>query len=253
MIELHMFPKSHFNEKARWGLDYKSVAHKRIPYLPGPHTGKIMKLSGQPQTPVVKFDDGSVVAGSTAILLELETRYPDPALLPADEAARAEAMAIVEKFDGDIAVKERRGFFVNLIDEPDYLCSMFAVGQPAMMRFVYRHMLPLVRGKMVRSMEIDGEASREEGLAVTRDAFDFIAEKTAATGYLVGNGFTIADLTAAAIMAPSVKVDHPDMRKPEPVPPRVQDWYDRFADHPGAAWVRGMYARHRPQPVLAAA
>lgn len=251
MLELHMFPMSHFNEKVRWALDYKDIPHTRIPYMPGPHAGKIKKLSGQEQTPVVRFDEGDVLAGSTDIVLELEKRFPEPALLPQDEKLRGQAMEIVEQFDGDIAVKERRSLFVHLIEEPDYLCAMFSRGQTPMKRFVYRRMLPLVKGTMRSKMDIHADAL-EEGNILTREAFDFVAEKSAETGYLVGGQFTIADLTAAAILAPSVEVPHPDMQKPTPVVPRVQAYLDQFADHPGAAWVRSMYRKHRV-PLKAAA
>lgn len=244
MIELHMFPMSHYNEKARWALDYKGIPHTRIPYMPGPHAGKIKKLSGQSQTPVIRFEAGDVLAGSTDIVLELEKRFPQPALLPADEATRKRAMELVEKFDGDIAVKERRSLFVHLIDEPDYLCAMFAQGQTPAKRFIYRRMLPLVKGIMRSSMDIHPDAL-EEGNALTLEAFNFVASETRDTGYLVGDSFTIADLTAAAILAPSVLVDYPDMKKPQPVAPSVQAYLDQFADHPGAQWVRLMYERHR--------
>lgn len=253
MIELHMFPMSHYNEKARWGLDFKGVAHRRIPYLPGPHAGRIRKLSGQEKTPVVRWEDGTITAGSTPILLELERRYREPALVPDDEAACTEAMDLVAWFDEEVGPIERRGFFVALVEEPDYMCRMFAQPHPALTRFVYRRMVPLVKGRMKASFGITGPESREEGLAMTRRAFDLIAEKTADTGYLAGARFTIADLTAAAIMAPSVEVEHPDMRKPEPKPASVQAWYDAFRDHPGAEWVREMYRRHRPAPMAVAA
>ena len=251
MLELHMFPMSHFNEKVRWALDFKGIPHIRIPYMPGPHAGKIRKLSGQEQTPVVRFDKDDVLSGSTDIILELEKRFTEPALLPADESQRRQAMDIVEKFDGDIAVKERRSLFVHLMEEPDYLCAMFSRGQTPAKRFFYRRMLPLVKGMMRRKMDIHPDAL-EEGVALTRQAFDFVAETSTATGYLVGGHFSIADLTAAAILAPSVDVPHPDMQKPRPVVPRVQAYLDQFADHPGAAWVRTMYQRHRMPAKVAA-
>lgn len=251
MIELHMFPLSHYNEKARWALDYKGIPHTRIPYMPGPHAGKIKKLSGQPQTPVIRFGEGDVLAGSTDIVLELEKRFPEPALLPADEGTRNNAMELVEKFDGDIAVKERRSLFVHLIEEPDYLCSMFAQGQTPMKQFIYRRMLPLVKGVMRKSMDIHPDAL-EEGNALTRQAFDFVAAETCDTGYLVGDRFTIADLTAAAILAPSVQLDYVDMMKPRPVAPSVQAYLDLFADHPGAHWVKAIYEKHRAPASIAA-
>ena len=44
--ELFQFKVSHFNEKARWALDYKGIAHVRHSLLPGPQKAKMRKLSG---------------------------------------------------------------------------------------------------------------------------------------------------------------------------------------------------------------
>ena len=34
-LELLHFPYSHFNEKVRWGLEYKKVPTRRLPCCPG--------------------------------------------------------------------------------------------------------------------------------------------------------------------------------------------------------------------------
>ncbi len=62
----------------------------------------------------------------------------------------------------------------------------------------------------------------------------------------MGETFSVADLTAAALLAAGVDVGHPDMPKPETMSVPVQGWLARWADHPGAAWVRGVYERDRP-------
>jgi glutathione S-transferase len=52
-VVLHQFVASHYNEKARWALDWKGVAHRRITYFPGPHALAMRRLSGQTATPVL--------------------------------------------------------------------------------------------------------------------------------------------------------------------------------------------------------
>jgi len=74
-VVLHQFPFSHFNEKARWGLDWKGVPHVRETYLPGPHAQQIQRLAGQTMTPVLVLD-GEVIPGSARILDALERRFP---------------------------------------------------------------------------------------------------------------------------------------------------------------------------------
>ena len=59
----------------------------------------VRKVSGQELVPVAVFDDGSVVADSTAILEALEERHPEPPLYPSDEARRAETRLFIDWFN----------------------------------------------------------------------------------------------------------------------------------------------------------
>jgi glutathione S-transferase len=242
--ELLMFMRSHFNEKARWALDRKGVPHRRTAILPGPHAGRIRRLTGQTATPVL-LADGEPVAGSARILDLLESRHPDPPLYPADPAERERALEIQRFFDEEIGPKIRRALFSILLDHPRYLAEVFAGHRSAVVRRLYAGVFPLVRAKMTREMQIE-EPWVSEAFEGTREGFDFVAKHAGPSGHLVGDRFSVADLAAAALLAPGVDVRHPDMVKPEPRPPEVDAWLARWADHPGAAWVRGIYERHRP-------
>jgi hypothetical protein len=50
----------------------------------------------------------------------------------------------------------------------------------------------------------------------------------------------------ASLLAPAVRLEHPAMRLPDPMPDALVAWYERWASHPAAAWVRETYRRHRP-------
>ena len=78
----------------------------------------------------------------------------------------------------------------------------------------------------------------------TREALDFVAKESDATGYLVGDRFTVADLTCAALLMPAVPVF--EWGGPhEAETPKAAAWFASWADHPGAEWVRQIYRRHR--------
>lgn len=240
-IRLFQFQSSHFNEKARWGLDWKGVDHERVSLMPGPHVRTMRKLTGATQTPAL-VDDGEVIPGSTAILEHLERRFPEPALFPEKAADRERALAIVRHWDAEIGPAVRLAKFFEVM-ESAFAIGAFCRDQGATARGLYRAAFPLVGGFMRRQMGIDAEsaaAARE----VTRDAFDFVAEQPGPAGYLVGDRFSVADLTCAALLMPCVSVsawggpEEPDTQKN-----RV--WLARWADHPGAAWVRETYRRHR--------
>lgn len=244
-MELHQFPSSHFNEKARWGLDWKQVPHERIHYLPGPHVPSIRKLSGQTQTPVMVID-GKVVAGSAQILDALEQAFPEPALYPADRQLRQRALEIQQHFDTEVGPATRTVVFSELINDLDYLCAIFAAPKPWLKQKLYRAILPLARPLIAKANGTADRTNVERAFVATQQAFDFVAENTRATGYLAGDRFSVADLTAAALLAVVVDVDHPDMRRPQPVPPAIAALVARWADHPGAEWVRQQYRGNRP-------
>jgi glutathione S-transferase len=243
-IELHQFSHSHYNEKVRWALDYKGIPHVRICYLPGPHVPQIRRISGQTQVPVLRID-GRTVHGSATILETIEQRFPARPLFPAGSAARDEAVALETKLDAELGPEVRRAAFDATIDNAAYVATMFASEKPAWKQAAYRTAFPLVRTLMKKSMNITPETGRRAVERVTV-LLDFLAEKSSATGYLVGEVFTVADLTAAALLGPVARVNHPDMKQAEPMPPRFAALCDQWKDHPGMRWAHGIWRKHRP-------
>ncbi|MFT4046122.1 MAG: hypothetical protein QM661_05430 [Solimonas sp.] len=65
------------------------------------------------------------------------------------------------------------------------------------------------------------------------------------TGYLVGDRFSIADLTAAVILFPTCLPPEYPVAVPEPRPAGWQRWLGRWRDHAGCDYVRRMYREHR--------
>ncbi len=243
-VILHQFAYSHFNEKVRWTLDFKGIGHHRKTYLPGPHMRSIKKLSGQTQTPVLELDK-QIVAGSAAIIDCLETAYPNPPLYPADPSARQQALSIQTNLDIKLGPAVRTALFSGLIHEADYLCDMFAGNKSRFKQVLYRAAFPLARGLMAKGNGVDDPGNIAACMAQTRELLDWLTEQTGATGYLVGDSFCIADLTAAALLAPVAQVDHPDMKRPEPIPAKVKEVLNQFKDHPAIAWARQIYTHHR--------
>src|SRR5947208_14481873 len=94
---LWQFTYSHFNEKARWALDFKRVPHVRRSLLPGPHGVKIRRMTGQTAVPVLELH-GRVIHDSSRIIAALEEAFPDPPLYPPDEAARRRPPPLAASF-----------------------------------------------------------------------------------------------------------------------------------------------------------
>ena len=83
-------------------------------------------------------------------------------------------------------------------------------------------------------------------------AFDRLEAELGSGEYLVGDRFTVADLTAASLLYPLVQ---PPEGPSLPPPP---EGFERFRaplrERPGYRWVQEMFRRHRkPAPTPAAA
>jgi len=244
-VELIQFPYSHFNEKVRWALDWKHLPHIRTDVLPGPHFPRIRKLSGQSQVPVVRFGE-EIVHGSARIIDELERRQPTPPLYPADPGERARALEIQAWFDEEIGPKLRRALFSVMLSEPGYLCRMFSSTHSLPVRVGYRLTFPLVSRLMQRDMGLADAGAVSEGYAATERALEFVAKEAGPGGFLVGSHFSVADLAAAALLAPACDPPDSPMSRPRPMPEALADWSRRWADHPGSVWVLARYRNQRP-------
>ncbi len=244
-VELFQFRFSPYNEKARWALDLKRVPHRRTTLLPGPHIPKVRAMTGQNATPVLRIDNETVF-GSTRIVTRLDELDPANRLTPDNMAERETVNAIVQRFDEDLTPRMRRAVLDANLSNLDYFARVFSGDRPAWQRFFYRLALPLARGLVRKGNGITGPAAVEDGIAAGTEAFDLVARAAAQTGYLVGDRFTLADLTAASSLASLIDPPHPDMDRPLPRPPKLEALRARYRDHPGAAWVLEMYRKHRP-------
>ena len=108
--ELWQFTSSHFNEKARWALDFKRVPHIRHSMIPGFHVATVKRMTGKTHVPVLKLN-GTAVSDSSRIIEALEHAYPDPALYPADPAERRRALELEDYFDEELGPYIRRWIF----------------------------------------------------------------------------------------------------------------------------------------------
>ena len=147
--------------------------------------------------------------------------------------------------DEEVGPRVRRAVFSVLLREPAYTCRIFAGRRSAPVRAAYRALFLLTKQVMGRSMSVFDARAVEEAFQATHGALDLVASTVGPSGQLVGDSFSVADLTAAANIALLVRPDHPDMARPEPVPASVQEFMARFASHPASHWALEQYRRHR--------
>ncbi len=239
---LWQFRASHFNEKARWALDWKGVHHERRSLLPGPHVPVVMWLTGQKSVPVLKLD-GKIVNDSTRIIAALEKRFPDRPLYPVDPAERKRALDLEDFFDEEIGPHLRRVLFHMVMPDGRFTADLMSPGFGTMTKAFYGAFFPLTRIIMRVDMGLTDDGAARS-LVRFQAALDRLEREIGPSGYLVGDRFTVADLTAAALLSPlAVPPEYP--YPIPPLPPVAKQFQDRFEKRPSLEWARGMYRRHR--------
>jgi len=239
---------SHYNEKVRWALDYKGVAHIRRSLLPGAHIGMAKRLTGDTTTTPVLTLDGRSIGDSTRIIAAIEERWPQPPLYPEDETQRRRALELEEFFDEELGPHIRRAFYYELLPHPGLVIPLFTDGQPAATRALLRAGFPMLRVAMRRRLEISAESAAHSRAKMVA-AMDRLEREIAPSGYLVGDSFTVADLAAAALfygVARPPEFPYPMVAVTD-LPRSWRQFADSLGQRPGGQWVARMYRRHRGQ------
>jgi glutathione S-transferase len=242
---LWQLPLSHYNEKVRWALDYKRIAHLRRSLLPGAHAVKAQRLTGDVSTTPVLSIDGQSIGDSTRIIAAIEQRWPDPRLYPEQPSLLGRALELEEFFDEQLGPHIRRVFYAVLVDHPELLVPLFTGDdEQATERLLQR--FPELRAGIEARFQITAETAAQSRTAVIA-AMDRLEREISSSGYLVGASFTIADLTAAALLYgvarppefPYATIAEDDL------PESWRELVDSLAQRPGGQWVAQMYRSHR--------
>ena len=236
-------PLSHFNEKVRWTLDYKRVAHRRR-VLGANYLIRAWRATRRGTLPIL-FLDGRAIGDSTQIIAALEDRYPEPSLYPGDAAARQHALALEDYFDEQLGPALRAAIVTPLFrHDPDLALRVLTTGMPDK---AYHTLRPLLRifPAFYRFRHKISDAKLETDRATVNAALVRIEQERQGRAYLVGDAFTVADLTAAAMLSPMLQP--PEIQYPLRVelPAYLQDYRATLLQHPATQWAAGIYRLHR--------
>jgi glutathione S-transferase len=236
---------SHFNEKARWALDYKGIPHERRSVFPGTQALRARMLRGGTSTlPVIEID-GVRIGDSTRIIEELERRWPHPPLYLGDPEERRRALELEEYFDEHCAAEVRRALFDGFLRQPELMAE--ASGTDRRRGAAPLGVLFPVVSRALRTKYTITPEGVEEARATVVAALDRLEAELQPSGYLVGESFSVADLTAAAIFAPLFMPPEFPYHQvdPERLPEDLRRWRESLTERPGFRYVLDMYARHR--------
>jgi glutathione S-transferase len=220
---------SPWSERVRWAFAFKRLPYEKQNHEPGVDEAAIKKLTGQTMVPVL-ITDGKVIPDSSAILDWLEATRPEPALLPKFPKERAMATLWEELALNALGPHGRTLITGRLlrIDDPEAQKS----GSYFAEKYGYSQF-----------------AEEQSRLTVER-ILTSLKETLSGREYLVGDAFTRADITTAAMLM---------LLKAAPqesffFTPELRFVYlDKFGEDPRFAevfaWRDRMYKKHRGEVV----
>jgi len=232
MITLYQMPWSHYCEKIRLALNFTGLPWKTVSV--SPLTMREMREHGFPEhlptytVPAIHDQANYVfVMDSTPILRHLASTYPDrPLLFPGDEKNRAAIDSKLLELDTALGLLARRlGYTQAILECPNHLTTIF-LGELAFGFFRLpgvRRIAGWVLG-MVLMKRFDMHQSESLGVYEALEEYLLpIARRLTDSKYLVGDAFSAADLSLAALLRPLTIVPF-------------------FADHPG---LKGLFDWHK--------
>jgi glutathione S-transferase len=245
---------SHYSEKARWALDVKRVPHRRRAVPGGFHmVAALLVTHGESYTfPILELD-GEAISDSTEIIGALERRQPEPALYPEDPVERRRALDLEDGFDVELGPPLRLLGFHEMMRDPERLKGLMdpflppsARGSETARDLAARFSSAFTGARYGVNSEERAERAKQQ----VRDALDRLESELDGNEYLVGDRFSVADLTAASLFYPlALPPEGPTLGDP---PEGFQRFREPLQDRPGYRWVEETYRRHRqPAPAMA--
>jgi glutathione S-transferase len=236
---------SHYSEKVRWALEYKSIEYEGRTAPPGMHIAVALWLSrGRGYTFPIMELDGVPFADSTAIIAALEQRVPEPSLYPDDAEQRRHALQLEEFFDAELGPYARRLPFHEARRDRELVEQIVARVTPTLHARLGRALVPYSRAFSALRYGAGSKRAAHTARQKIVAAIDRIEGELGENDYLVGDQFTVADLTAAALLYPIVRPSEA---------PTATDWmpepFERFRAmlraRRGYQWVAEIFRRHR--------
>jgi glutathione S-transferase len=152
----------------------------------------------------VLLHGGSHFVDSTDIIVHADAACGGDLLYPRDAALRREVEALEERFDVELGPHARRWVYAQLLPQRRLLRRAMSRGVPWIEAGLLPLILPLVCGLIRKTLRITPESAQrslERVRGIFREVDEYLRD---GRRFLVGERFTAADVTFAALAAPVV-------------------------------------------------
>lgn len=245
---------SHYNEKARWALDRCGIEYEERRFMPGfsqiavmiatrGRGGQADKVSTRFSTPVLITRDGEAICDSTAIA-EWASAQAGDRLFPVPEVRE-----LVDSFGRELGPYTRLLAYWHVLKKPRVVRSLARDNVSPRQALAFRVFAPIGTQLIRRGLGVT-EARSQRALERVRAQVAQVEERLEGRRYLVGDSFTAADLTFAALMAPVLLITRAEgygatLPDAEELGSEVRALIAEMRGTRAGAFALEMYRRHR--------
>jgi len=195
-VKLIQIPFSHNCIKVRVALAAKALRYDLEDIRPMDRS-EVIRISGQGLVPVL-VDGEKAIADSTAILLYLDERYPDPPLVPKDAAERNLCLMLEDWADRAFMESSRRIAYYNITAVPGLVSKLFFPGETGLSARVKER---IAINRVRKRFRFSAERYPKDAADVRRAAA-LAVERIDGRAWLMESGPTVADIALATMSAP---------------------------------------------------
>ena len=242
---------SHYCEKARWALEWL-----QIPYIEESHAPLFHRFATRQykrSTVPILVTETAAFTDSTDILHYLDTITPKgQRLYPKDPELCREVEQLEELFDTQLGVYTRCwGYFYRLNDR-EVMRQLWCKGAPLSeqvgLTIAFPLTFPLIR-RIIRQAYDVTAPSAASSLQGIEQIFETVNQRLAdGRSYLVGDRFSAADLTFAALAAPALLPSEHPMKPPQSeLKSEMADTIKKLRETTAGAYALRLYREQRHQ------
>lgn len=240
-------PISHFCEKARWALDRAGVDYVEQRHVQLIHVLAARHAGGGKTVPVFVTDTGEVLPESAEILRWADTQVaPDRTLYPTGSLG-TEAAALEAQLDDGFGPDGRLWMYHETLPIVREMGQWALAGIPRWERGLFRVSRPVTVRAVRRYLGVTPGAA-EAALQRVNRVFEDVAERLSdGRRLLLGDRFTAADLTFAALAAPMLLPERYGSPLPplEAMPEATAREIRRLRAHPAGVFADRLYGEER--------
>ncbi len=241
-LTLFTINMSHYSEKIRWLLDYEGIDYKEVALTPAVHTLPMLLKGKRGETTVPLIQQGKTcVQDSPQIVRWLASEHGPLKAFPSD--LQKEITEVQQRFDA-IGKPVARYLYLPGFAHDALIRQIWtqfsAPWEEAFVRIFYPVIKPVFKVKLKINKKDVARAQQKIDAEIR-----WLEERLSHGSYLVGDQFSVADITAASLLAPLACPEEHPIYGTEAFREKMAGPANQWADSPAMQWVRDIYSKHR--------